>query len=756
MLSDSNGKNLDMSVEMNKRILFVNNDKDILADLDSHFAKHFEIETALGADAALELLERCAPYAVVVSDLDMGPKGGAEFFHKVRKTAADSICVAITSCSNLEIAAKVLNEQDIFQFLTKPYSPQDLAEKFNEALEQYKRVMTMSSYTYTTYVEDSKAVRTTRSPGCLAVTGYRNADFVGDHFLWLSMIDPEHRSMVKGEFDRIIAGQEVGPIEFKIHKRDGSIRWVRDTIIPHCNKDALVCRYDGMVEDITERKAMEEALRQSEARYERMVDNVPGLVYQCVLRADGKIEFLFVSDSCRELFGLEPEDIKNDSTVLLNGFRQQDQQEFYRLMRQSAERLSPCEWSGCGTFGGELKWFQGLCRSEKTNNGDTLLDGLLLDVTEQKSMSREVELLAKFTNESPNPVLRVSDDGVIIYANKASKALLSFWDSAVGKALPDKLYNVAAEVRTSGQNNFVEVRCDDHIFSILFVSIAGADYVNLYARDITEVKLAEIELRKANDVLREHDRLKNEFVSTVSHELRTPLCIFKNIVSNAMAGVMGKVSHKLYESLRIADRSVDRLSRIVTDFLDISKIESGAMKLNREVVSLKAIVTEVLNSLQALAETKGIELKISNGGNRQFHVSADRDRMVQVLTNLVGNAIKFIPINSHIDVNISEIDDEIKVMVQDDGPGLSKDEVEKIFDRFVQIHPLLGPGEHGTGLGLAITKELIEMHRGRIWAESEPGEGCCFIFVLPKHDPQAENGPDSKEMVITNESWQYP
>jgi signal transduction histidine kinase len=222
-----------------------------------------------------------------------------------------------------------------------------------------------------------------------------------------------------------------------------------------------------------------------------------------------------------------------------------------------------------------------------------------------------------------------------------------------------------------------------------------------------------------------------------------------------MAGVMGKVSHKLYESLRIADRSVDRLSRIVTDFLDISKIESGAMKLNREVLSLKAIVTEVLKSLQALAEVKGIELNCNNG-NEDFQVFADRDRMTQVLTNLVGNAIKFIPINGHIDVNISDIDDEIKVMVQDDGPGLGKDEVEKIFDRFVQIHQLLGPGEHGTGLGLAITKELIEMHGGRIWAESEPGEGCCFTFVLSKYDPQAENSPDSKELVITNESWQYP
>ena len=112
-----------------------------------------------------------------------------------------------------------------------------------------------------------------------------------------------------------------------------------------------------------------------------------------------------------------------------------------------------------------------------------------------------------------------------------------------------------------------------------------------------------------------------------------------------------------------------------------------------------------------------------------------------MLTNLIGNALKFIPVNGHIGVKLEDSDSQITVSVSDDGPGLSKEEIEKIFDRFVQIHQVSGQGEHGTGLGLTITKELIELHGGRIWVESVLGEGCSFCFVLPKEFQSGRSQP---------------
>ena len=737
-----------MSVEISRKILFVDDEKNVLNGFKRQFRKKLEIETALGGEKGLELMADSGPFAVVVSDLRMDRMDGLEFLRQVRRLSPDSVCLMLTGFADLDVAVGAVNEGRIFRFLTKPCPREVLQEALDESLEHYRRLMTVTSYTYTTHVADAEPVSTQRSQGCLAVTGYTAQDFLKDPNLWLSMVLPEHRSTVKEGIGRVAAGQEVSPIEFKIRTRDGRGRWVRDTVIPHRNEHDVVYKYDGLVEDITEQKEMAEALRKSEARYHRMVANVPGLVYQFILRTDGTIEFRFLSDSCRELFGLDPEHIKADSGILLDRIHPEDRAEFYRLTADSAEKLCPCDWWGRIVVSDRERWFQSVSRPERLTDGDTLWDGVLLDMTEYRRIEGEVRMLAKFPSENPNPVMRMAGDGVIVYANNASEPLLNLWDTKVGQKLPDNLYRLALSVRAAGSHDCIEVKCNNHIFAIVFAPIEEADYVNLYARDITEAKNAEAKLIRTNQILKEHDRLKSEFVSTVSHELRTPLCIFKNIVSNAMAGVMGKVSHKLYESLKTADKSIDRLSRIVSDFLDISKIESGVMKLDRVPLRIQSVVSEVTNSLHALATAKGVELS-TKMGKQKLLVNVDRDRIVQVLTNLIGNAVKFVPSGCHINVTVASRGDEVEVAVRDNGPGLSKEDMEKIFDRFVQAHNLKGAGEHGTGLGLTIAKELVEMHGGRIWVESAPAQGCCFYFTLPKYDPQTDSTADPEELVAT-------
>lgn len=480
---------------------------------------------------------------------------------------------------------------------------------------------------------------------------------------------------------------------------------------------------------------MEEVLQQNETYYRKMVANVPGLVYQFLLRTDGSMEFLYVSDSCRELFALEPEQAKADSNVLFRKLHPEDRAEFYRSIAKSAEKLNPWQWQGRAIIEGRERWYQAVSRPERLDNGDTLWNGLLLEVTDYKRIEREMASLAEFSADSPNPVMRISSDGVIIYANKACEPLMKLWGRKNGQVVPDNIYELTATVRTAHVDHDIEVKCDDRVFALIFAYIQDDDHVNLYGCDITKGRHAEMELIKKNEILGEHDRLKSEFVSTVSHELRTPLFIFKNIISNAMAGVMGKVSHKLHESLKMADRSIDRLSRIISDFLDISRIESGEMKLRKAIVPVQMIVSEAVGSLETLASAKDIELN-TNPGKKELMVDVDRDRIIQVLINLIGNAVKFVPANSRINVDIADCEREVQVAVRDNGPGLSKEETEKVFDRFVQIHQFAGPGEHGTGLGLTIAKELVQMHGGRIWVESLTGRGCCFFFTLPKYDSQ--------------------
>lgn len=204
-----------------------------------------------------------------------------------------------------------------------------------------------------------------------------------------------------------------------------------------------------------------------------------------------------------------------------------------------------------------------------------------------------------------------------------------------------------------------------------------------------------------------------------------------------MAGTHGKINKKLYQSLKMADDSIDRLARIINDFLDISKIQAGALRLDPTEFSINKLAKEIVNPMTTLADAKGIELKIKTC-KKDLIINCDRDRIAQVFTNLVGNAIKFVLINGHINVSITDDNEMVKVSVSDDGPGLSKDEIEKVFDRFVQVNKPRETQEHGTGLGLAITKELIEMHNGKLWVDSLPGEGCCFNFLLPKVTPETK------------------
>ncbi|MBN1818332.1 MAG: PAS domain-containing protein [Sedimentisphaerales bacterium] len=735
------------------RILCLDDENNVRNSFVRQFRNGYDVTTASDAEQALDCIRQSDPFSVIITDLRMPGMDGLAFLQAARLLTPDSVFIMLTGHAETQVAVKAVNEGRLFRFLTKPCPLEMMRQTLEEAVAQYDRIASSSVFTYTAYIKEGRIVRLERNQGCLGVTGYAALEFDNTPDLWKTIIVPEHRDRVRREIHKILGGREISPFEFKIRQKNGSLRWVRATLIGHRDESEAVCRFDAMVQDITEAKQMQQALQQSENRYQRMVGNVPGLVFQFLLRTDGTMQFLFVGDNCRELFGLGPEEMREDYSLLFERFDSDDRSEMLRHMAESAEHLTPWEWWASGRFNGRRRLFQGKGRPERLENGDILWDGLLIDMTEYRQKEEQICQLARFTDENPNPVLRVDGRGVILYANKASEPLLRLWATEAGQSLPDNLLRTVAALKSSGMHECLEVQCKDRIFSIVFASIKEADYVNLYARDVTDVKMAHQELIRANEVLREHDRLKSEFVSTVSHELRTPLCIFKNIISNAMAGVMGKLSHKLYESLRMADKSIDRLSRIIGDFLDISKIEAGTMKLHYVEIPIQSLVSEVVESLDELATAKGIDI-MAHMPRQELRISADRDRIIQVLTNLVGNAIKFIPVNGTIEVEVVESDQEVEIAVKDDGPGLAPEEMEKIFDRFIQIHQISGAGEHGTGLGLAITKELVEMHGGRIWVESAPAQGCRFCFTLPKQQP-AEADPGEAQILSATPSTAY-
>jgi two-component system NtrC family sensor kinase len=248
-------------------------------------------------------------------------------------------------------------------------------------------------------------------------------------------------------------------------------------------------------------------------------------------------------------------------------------------------------------------------------------------------------------------------------------------------------------------------------------------------------------LHDAYEKLKEHDRMKSEFVLTVSHELRTPLTIFKNILSNALAGVAGKLPPKLRSNLEMGDQAVTRLTAIIGDFLDISKLDLGKMKLHQEVMPIQTLVKKVTDMLRLMTDTKGIDLQVYMS-DTDCPVFIDYEKMAQVLTNLIDNAAKFVPEQGgKIYVEVIDRLDSVRVCVRDNGLGVPEEDCLRIFDRFEQVEKNLVAQKPGTGLGLAICKELVNMHGGRIWVENTPDSGANFQFSLPKHQVKKEETP---------------
>lgn len=257
------------------------------------------------------------------------------------------------------------------------------------------------------------------------------------------------------------------------------------------------------------------------------------------------------------------------------------------------------------------------------------------------------------------------------------------------------------------------------------------------------------EITEKNIKLAKLERLKSEFISIVSHELKTPLTSIKNSLDIVASGKAGETTEPMEKFLDMAKRNVKKLSKIINDLLDMSKIEAGKMDYTFKQTSIAPVINDIKMSLAQIAKQKDLTLNVDIEENLK-DVYADSDRIEQVLTNLVSNAIKFSPKNGSITISakvvnsfdivvedcfkkqIQQLNGEyVQVSVADSGIGIGKDDLIHVFDKFEQIENSLSREVGGSGLGLSIAKQLISSHNGVIWCDSIINKGSVFSFVLP-------------------------
>lgn len=238
------------------------------------------------------------------------------------------------------------------------------------------------------------------------------------------------------------------------------------------------------------------------------------------------------------------------------------------------------------------------------------------------------------------------------------------------------------------------------------------------------------ELQSVNERLQDHDQRRSKFVSVASHELRTPMTSIKGFVENMLDGLTGQLSERQEHYLQRVKHNVDRLTRIINQLLDWSRLDVGRIDIKPESLSIDAFVRDVVESFQTLAAEKSITLDVLPC-EQPLVVYADRDKLEQILWNLVGNAIKFTPHAGHVSVQCTAHDTHsVRITVADTGCGIAPDELPLVFNEFSKVESAM-PTSQGAQLGLFITKSLVTLHGGQMWVESRLGAGTQFSFTLP-------------------------
>ncbi len=268
---------------------------------------------------------------------------------------------------------------------------------------------------------------------------------------------------------------------------------------------------------------------------------------------------------------------------------------------------------------------------------------------------------------------------------------------------------------------------------LLITILLGIFLVRSVMKEVNQrekIELLAKDLQKANDRLKELDKQKSEFVSFATHQLRAPLTAMKGYASLMLEGDMGEISKKVKDAiLRIYDSS-NTLTTIVDDYLNISRIELNSMKYTFEVIDLKDLVQHVIAELKPMIEKTGLTFSFNVNEEKGYMVHADKEKFKQILTNLIDNSVKYTPSGS-VTVSIQKNNGKIVFSVKDTGIGIAEEVMPKLFARFSRAENANKQNIHGTGLGLFVAKQIVEAHKGRIWAESAgEGRGSAFFVEL--------------------------
>jgi len=519
------------------------------------------------------------------------------------------------------------------------------------------------------------------------------------------------------------------------------------------------------VRDETYRRKAEEALRENEERFRQVTENIAEVFW---MTSPDKNRMIYISPAYETIWGRTRRSLYENPTSWMEAIHPEDRERVRMAAIAKQIRGEYDEEYRIVRSDGTIRWIRDRAYPVRDGVGAVYrVVGVAADITDRKGaeatirqanwnlanlnqtleerikartaeleevihqVNSEKEKTDRIIREITDGVIVIDETGEILLTNPAARMLLSGEKGRAVSADPSRSFP-APHLREIFDDSAETGAKEIEVYDSSLGSHRVLKTTCSPLRDERGRLFGKLAVLHDITSFKEVDRMKSDFISQVSHELRTPLTSIKGYIDNLRDGIAGALAKKQVDYLDRMSKNADHLARLISDLLDVARIESGKMTMNPIFLSFQGLVEEVVKSIRPIAEQKSLEIVLERFTGKS-RIRGDQDKLEQVVTNLLYNAIKFTPPAGRITITLQRNERYLTTSIRDTGIGIPAEKQSRLFERFFRIEQDFSSNANGTGLGLFIAKNLIEMHGGRIWVISEVGNGSEFSFTLPIH-----------------------